>query len=33
MDWREWTEKNDGDRYNKPEALSDLFVLDLSYPI
>ncbi|GMT43754.1 MAG: CoA transferase [bacterium] len=31
MDWREWAKKNDAERDNKPEALSDLFVLDMSY--
>ncbi len=31
MDWREWAKKNDAEREGKPEALSDLFVLDMSY--
>ncbi len=31
MNWREWAEKNVAKREGKPEALSDLLVLDLSY--
>ncbi|NOZ83383.1 MAG: CoA transferase [Epsilonproteobacteria bacterium] len=31
MNWREWAKANDAARDNKPEALSGLFVLDMSY--
>ncbi len=31
MDWREWAKTNDAIKEGKPEALSGLFVLDMSY--